>query len=46
MEELARFLMVKEPSTPSHAVRRAEERLKVDAGFRRQLGRVLKTLRQ
>ena len=44
MEELARFLMVKEPSTASHAVRRAEERLTGDAGFRRQLERVLKKL--
>ena len=42
--ELAGFLQVKELSTPSHAVRRAEERLKNDPSFRRQLKQVLKIL--
>jgi len=42
--ELARYLQVKELSTPSHAVRRAEERMKNDRGFARQLRRVLKIL--
>jgi hypothetical protein len=42
--ELARYLQVKELSTPSHAVRRAEERMKNDLGFARQLRRVLKIL--
>jgi chromosomal replication initiation ATPase DnaA len=40
--ELARFLGVKELSTPSHAVGRAEKRLQEDASFRRQLERTLK----
>ena len=44
LRELARYLQVKELSTPSHAVRRAEERMKNDLGFARQLRRVLKTL--
>lgn len=44
MAELARFLMVKESSTPSHALRRAAARMKADSGFRRQLERVLKKL--
>ena len=42
--ELARYLQVKELSTPSHAVRRAEERMKNDQGFARQLRRVFKIL--
>lgn len=45
LRELARFLQVKELSTPSHGVRRAEERLKNDAGFGRQAERVLSLLR-
>jgi putative transposase len=44
LRELARYLQVKQLSTPSHAVRRAEERMKNDLGFARQLRRVLKTL--
>lgn len=44
LPELARFLQVKELSTASHAMRRAEERLKEDSGFRRQVDRVLKRL--
>ena len=44
LEELARWLQVKELSTPSHAVRRAEERMKDDARFARQLRQVLKIL--
>lgn len=39
---LAGFLGVKELSTPSHALRRAEKRLQEDASFRHQLERVLK----
>jgi putative transposase len=42
LRELAGFLGVKEFSTPSHALRRAERRLKEDPEFRRQLERVLK----
>jgi REP element-mobilizing transposase RayT len=42
--ELARYLQVKELSTPCHAVTRAEDRLKTDQEFRRQLERVLKKL--
>ena len=42
--ELARYLQVKELSTPSHAVRRAEERMKNDLGFARQLRRAFKIL--
>ena len=45
LRELARFLQVKELSTPSHGVRRAEERLKNDARFGRQAERVLSLLR-
>ena len=44
LQELARFLQVKELSTASHAVRRAEERLKDDSGFRRQADQALKRL--
>ena len=44
LPELARFLQVKELSTASHAMRRAEQRLKEDSGFRRQVDRVLKQL--
>jgi REP element-mobilizing transposase RayT len=40
LRELARFLGVKELSTPSHGARRAEERAKKDDLFRRQLDRV------
>jgi chromosomal replication initiation ATPase DnaA len=42
--ELARFLGVKELSTPSHGVRRAEQRMSQEPEFRRQLERVLKIL--
>jgi putative transposase len=42
--ELSRWLQVKELSTPSHAVRRAEKRMKSDTSFARQLQRVLKIL--
>lgn len=45
MAELAKFLHVKEASTPSHAVRRAEERLKAEADFRRLLDQVMQKLR-
>ena len=44
MSELAKLLHVKEASTPSHAVRRAEERLKKEANFRRLLDQVLQKL--
>jgi chromosomal replication initiator protein len=44
MTELARLLEVKEASTPSHAVRRAEERLKTEANFRRLLDQVMQKL--
>jgi len=44
LRELAGFLGVKELSTPSHALRRAEQRIKTDLSFRRQLDRVLRTL--
>ena len=44
LQELARFLQVKELSTASHAVRRAKERLKEDSGFRRQGDLALKRL--
>jgi REP element-mobilizing transposase RayT len=44
MSELAKLLQVKESSTPSHAVRRAEERLKVEANFRRLLDQVMREL--
>jgi chromosomal replication initiation ATPase DnaA len=44
MTELARFLQVKESSTPSHAIRRAEERLKGDPVFCRLLDRVVQKL--
>lgn len=44
MTELARFLQVKESSTPSHAVRRAEERLKAETRFRRLLDQVMQRL--
>lgn len=44
LRELARFLGVKELSTPSHGVRRAEERAKNDENFRRQLDQVFKLL--
>lgn len=44
LRELARFLGVKELSTPSHAVRRAEQRIRAEPGFRRQLDGVLADL--
>ena len=44
LEELARWLQVKELSTPSHPVRRAEERMKNELRFARQLQQVLKIL--
>jgi hypothetical protein len=44
LTELRGFLGVKELSTPSHALRRAERRLIDDRGFRRQLQRVLDLL--
>ena len=44
MSELAKLLQVKESSTPSHSVRRAEERLKVEANFRRLLDQVMQEL--
>lgn len=44
LRELARFLGVKELSTPSHGARRAEQRIKSDPSFRRQLERVFKLL--
>ena len=44
LTELRGFLGVKELSTPSHALRRAERRLTEDRGFRRQLQRVLDLL--
>jgi hypothetical protein len=44
LTDLSGFLGVKELSTPSHALRRAERRLIDDRGFRRQLQRVLDLL--
>ena len=44
LQELARFLQVKELSTASYAVRRAEEKLKEDSSFRRQADQALKRL--
>ena len=44
LRELARFLGVKELSTPSHGVRRAEQRIKDDPSFRGQLDGVLPNL--
>lgn len=44
MSELANFLQVKETSTPSHAVRRAQERLRTEGSFRRVLDRVMRKL--
>lgn len=44
LPELARFLQVKELSTASHAVRRAQARLKNDSGFGRRVDQVLKRL--
>jgi putative transposase len=44
MSELAKLLEVKEASTPSHAVRRAEERLKAEPNFRRLLSEVMQRL--
>ena len=44
LRELARFLGVKELSTPSHGLRRAEQRIRTDSSFRRQLDRIFKLL--
>lgn len=44
MSELAKLLRVREASTPSHAVRRAEERLRAEANFRRLLDEVMQKL--
>jgi len=44
LSELARFLQVKELSKASHAMRRAEARLKNDSGFGRRVDQVLKRL--
>ena len=44
LQELARFLQVKELSTASHAVRRAEARLKNNSGFSRRVDQILKRL--
>jgi putative transposase len=44
LEELAKFLGVKELSTVSHATKRAEARLKEDSRFSRQLEGALKRL--
>ena len=44
MIELAKLLQVKEASTPSHAVRRAEERLKAEGNFQRLLDQVMRKL--
>jgi putative transposase len=44
LTELSTFLGVKELSTPSHALRRAEKRLTDHRRFRRQMERVLKAL--
>ena len=42
LQELARFLQVKELSTASHAVRRAEARLKNNSGFSRRVDQFLR----
>ena len=44
LRELTRFLRVKELSTGSHGLRRAEQRLSKEPEFRGQVERVLKTL--
>jgi REP element-mobilizing transposase RayT len=44
LQELTRFLGVKELSTGSHGVRRAERRLSKEADFRRQVEGILKAL--
>ncbi|MGH7773710.1 MAG: helix-turn-helix domain-containing protein [Candidatus Binatia bacterium] len=44
LRELVRFLGVKELSTVSHGLRRAEERLRDDLGFRQQVESALKKL--
>ena len=44
LEELRRFLQVRELSTASHAVRRAEARLGQESGFRRLLDHTLRQL--
>ena len=44
LQELARFLRVKELSTASHAMRRAEARLKNNSGFGRRIEQVLNRL--
>jgi chromosomal replication initiation ATPase DnaA len=44
LQELTKFLRVKEQSTASHAIRRAEGRIKEDSEFSRQVERVLRKL--
>jgi hypothetical protein len=44
LRELVRFLGVKELSTVSHGLRRAEERLREDLGFRQQVETALRKL--
>ncbi len=44
LRELVNFLSVKELSTPSHGLRRAEKRVKSDAKFRERIEKVLKVL--
>ena len=44
LEELRRYLQVRELSTVSHAVKRAEDRFEREAGFRRLRDRILKGL--
>ena len=44
LRELVNFLSVKELSTPSHGLRRAEARVKSDAKFRQRIAKVLKVL--
>jgi hypothetical protein len=46
LQELTKFLRVKEQSTASHAIRRAEGRIKEDSEFSRQVERVLRKLIQ
>lgn len=44
LRELVSYLSVKELSTPSHGLRRAEERVKSDTSFRQRIDKVLKVL--
>jgi putative transposase len=44
LEELRRYLQVRELSTVSHAVKRAETRLGIESGFRRLLEQALRQL--